>query len=118
MIERLPRSFLSADLAVVLVGRAALACPSRTCHNRPSTLPRRDDDGPEKGGEEWFIEVPTGGRSKSRPNCWSFRISRRRMGPSDPNFVVVVASYREELTHDDVGEEKIQKAVRCEDRRR
>jgi hypothetical protein len=38
------------------------------------------------------------------------------MGPSDPNFVVVVASYREELTHDDVGEEKIQKAVRCEDR--
>ena len=72
MIERLPRSFLSADLAVVLVGRAALACPSRTCHNRPSTLPRRDDDGPEKGGEEWFIEVPNGGRSKSRPNCWSF----------------------------------------------
>ena len=38
------------------------------------------------------------------------------MGPSEPNFVVVVACYRVELTHDDVDEEKIQKAIRCEDR--
>jgi hypothetical protein len=52
------------------------------------------------------------------PKLLVVRISRRRMGPSDPNFVVVVASFREELTHDDGGEEKIQKAVRCEDRRR
>ena len=119
MIERLPRSFLSADLAVVLVGRAALACPSRTCLNRPSTLPRRDDDGPKgRRGVRDFHPRDFGMAFsfKLRPNSPLSPHSRRRKRSTQPILVVVVGYRRRELTHvDDVGR-RFKKLVRFGDR--